>query len=600
MAKPRINGYFPAGSNRIGVSSGVGAPTYVGENIVFPSLRFDNVDMGGMDVEIGRRLPGWLGDNGVSAYVGGYYYRADKEFNTFGVATRLEALVTPNLTFDAKFTNDAVFHNKVGIEFTWLLPNGKCKSCASDTCSEVYRLTEPVVRNTTVVYATQTVNTPQVAINPATGTPIIVVHVNSAAPAGGNGTVTNPYNNLPSAQTGSAPNDIILVQGGSMFTGQGIALQNSQRFLGEGVPHTVDTVQEGVIPLPTVSSSTVLPVIANSPGNAVTLANSNEVSGFTINNSGGEAIFGNGISGTANINNVAINGGASGIGIQNSSAAVTVTNVPIMGAATGITLSNNTGSFDFVGTQTVSGSTVNGVVLSGNSSPVTFDNLQLNATSGPALSATNQTGALTITTGAITALAGTGVNIDNSGTTTAAPLAVNLTSVNATGGANGIALNNAGGTFTVNSAGTAAGSGGTIANTTGAGIAITAESGTATLNQMTITHPTGDGVDVANTAAGGTVTLANPQISLTGAQTGVNVTNNSGTLNLTTPTVAFANPGARRVGAECRRQQQHRRTYRALRPRRMPRPASTWPPTPAPSTAPARRPSPAARSTASI
>ena len=217
----RVNGYFPCGTNRISTYGPMGAaPYYVGENIDFAQTRYDSLDMAGMDFEFGRRLPGWLGENGVSAYVGGYYYMADRAFNTFGVATRLEALISPNLTFDAKFTSDPIFHNKIGIQFTWLLPNGKCKSCAADTCSEVYRLTEPVVRNTTVVYATQAVNTPQVALNPATGTPIIVVHVDSAAPAGGNGTVNDPYNNLPAAQAGSAPNDIILVQGGSMFTGQ--------------------------------------------------------------------------------------------------------------------------------------------------------------------------------------------------------------------------------------------------------------------------------------------------------------------------------------------------------------------------------------------
>ena len=519
-----------------------GAPIYVGENINFPQTRFDSLDMAGTDFEIGRRLPGWLGENGVSAYAGGYYYSADAAFNTFGFMTRLEALLSPNLTIDAKFSTDPLFKNRVGLGVTWLLPNGKCKSCAAETCSEVYRLTEPVVRNRTVVYATQTLNAPQIALNPATGTPIIVVHVDSNAPAGGNGTVNMPYNSLPTAQAGSGPNDIILVQGSSVFTGQAIALQNSQRFLGEGIPHTVDTVQAGVITLPTTSSSTTLPVIQSSPGDAVTLANSNEVSGFTINNSGGAAIAGNGISGTANINNVAINGGATGINIQNSSAAVTVASTPISGAATGINLANNTGSFDFSGTQTVTGSTSTGVLLTGNSAPVTFDNLQLSATTGTGLSATNQTGTLTISAGTITAAAGTGVAIDNSATT-AAPLAVTLQSVNSTGGTNGISLNNAAGTFTVTGSGTTPGSGGTISDATGAGVAITGESGMATLNYVTITNPIGDGVDVTNTAAAGTVTLTGTPITLAGTQTGVNVTGNSGTLNLNSETITGGGSG---------------------------------------------------------
>jgi hypothetical protein len=545
----RVNGYFPCGTNRISTFSALGPAYYAGENIDFGQTRYDNLDMAGTDFEIGRRLPGWLGENGVSAYIGGYYYRADQAFSTFGVMTRLEALISPNLTIDAKFSNDPLFKNKVGIGITYLLPNGKCKSCAAETCSEVYRLTEPVVRNRTVVYATQTLNTPQVALNPATGTPIIVVHVDSAAPAGGNGTVNMPYNTLPAAQAGSAPNDIILVQGGSMFSGQSIDLQNSQRFLGEGIPHTVATVQEGTITLPTTSASTVLPIIANSPGDAVTLANSNEVSGFTINNSGGAAIAGNGIAGTANINNVAVNGGTTGISIQNSSAAVTVTAMPIVGAATGINLQNNTGSFDFVGMQTVTGSTATGVLLSGNSAPVTFDNLQISATTGTGLSATNQTGLLTITTGAISAAAGTGVNIDNSAIATAAPLAITLASVNSAGGTNGINLNNTAGTFTVSGSGTTAGSGGTIGDSTGAGVAITGESGTVALNYMNINNPVGDGIDVTNTAAAGTVTLTGAQIALAGTQTGVNVNGNSGTLNLNGATVTGGGVGLNVAGS---------------------------------------------------
>ncbi len=539
----RVNGYVPCGTNRISSFTALGAPMYVNENIVFGQTRFDNLDMGGFDWELGRRLPGWLGNNGVSAYIGGYYYQADAAFNTLGISSRLEAIISPNLTIDAKFTNDHLFKNRVGLDVTWFLPSGKCKSCADTCCSEVYRLTEPVERNRTVVYATQTLNNPIIATSPTTGLPIIVVHVDSNAPNGGNGNVQSPYNNLPAAQTGSAPNDIILVQAGSEFSGQAITLQNSQRFLGEGIPHTVDTVQAGTITLPTTSNGTVLPIINNSPGDAVTLANGNEVSGFTINNSGGEAIAGNGISGTTNINNVAINGGASGISIANSSTTATITNTPINGAATGISLTNNTGSFDFVGTQTVAGSTAGGVVLSGNSSPVTFDNLQLTATTGTGLSATNQTGTLTITTGAITAAAGTGVSINNSAITTPAPLAISLASVNATGGTNGILLNNAGGSFTVTGSGTTAGSGGTISDTTGVGVSIVGESGTVALNNMNVTDPTLGGVSVTNSTSTANVGLTGAAITLANTQTGVFVNNNSGTFSLNNSTVTGGGTG---------------------------------------------------------
>lgn len=146
----RLNGYFPAGTNRISTFSGVGPA----------QTRYDSLDMGGMDFELGRRLPGWLGDNGVSLYFGGYYYRADASFDTFGAATRLEAIISPNLSIDVKFSNDHLFKNRVGVDITWFLPSSKCKSCTDTYCSELYRLTEPVERNRTVVYATQAINPP--------------------------------------------------------------------------------------------------------------------------------------------------------------------------------------------------------------------------------------------------------------------------------------------------------------------------------------------------------------------------------------------------------------------------------------------------------
>ncbi len=528
--KARSNLYVPIGYERVTEGfTGLGAPFYFGENILFPRTEFDQVSMLGLDAEIGRPLPGWLGENGVSLYGGAYFYRTDKTLNATGVSARLEAIVSPVFTLDAKVTSDPIFKNEASFGITWILPCGRCKSCGPICNEEYYRLTEPVERNRTIVFGTQAVNSPAVATSPTTGQPIIVVHVDSNAATPGNGTFAMPYKTLAAAQAGSAPNDIILVDAGSMFSGQSITLQNSQRFLGEGVPHTVDTVQSGTITLPPPTGGTALPIIANSPGDAVTLANSNEVSGFIINNSGGAAIAGNGISGTANINNNQINGGATGINIQNSSANVTVASTPIAGAATGINLANNTGTFNASGPQSVTGSTATGVALSGLSGATTFDNLTVNATSGTGLSATNLTAPLTITTGTVTAAAGTGVSVNN------APLAVSLTSVNSTGGTNGISLNQASGSFAVTGTGSTAGSGGTIANSTGDGIAVTNSTGTVAISNVNVNNAGGNGATVSGNAAGSSVTLNNLTVS-NPAGVAVSVTGNAGTVALNSPT----------------------------------------------------------------
>ena len=212
-----------------------------------------------------------------------------------------------------------------------------------------------------------------------------------------------------------------------------------------------------------------------------------------------------GNSGTLNLSTATVAftapGAGVGLNVSGSSGTENVSNFTATNAATGINLATDTGTFNGTGTTTVTGSTLNGVDLTTVSGPTSFGTLNVNATMGTGLFATNQTGLLTITGGTINAADGTGVNINNSLITTAAPLAIALTAVNSTDGTNGIALNNAAGSFSVSGTGTTAGSGGTISDSTGAGVSITGESGTVALNYMNISMLTGDGVDVLTSAA---------------------------------------------------------------------------------------------------
>ncbi len=137
----RTNGYFPIGTAR----NTNGAP---------PGA--DIAALTGVDMEFGRRLPGWLGENGVSLYGGWYYYRADRLLTAFGGEMRLEAIVSDVLKLDARMTSDPLFKTNVSFGITYLLPAaGRCKNCAASS-PEYYRLTEPAERNRTVVRALQT------------------------------------------------------------------------------------------------------------------------------------------------------------------------------------------------------------------------------------------------------------------------------------------------------------------------------------------------------------------------------------------------------------------------------------------------------------
>src|SRR4029079_16977017 len=92
---------------------------------------------------------------------------------------------------------------------------------------------EPVMRNDYVTLSHGTAN----GGNPLTntdGSALRVVHVDSNAPAGGHGTVENPFNELNQAGGGgSQAGDIILAHSQSTL-GTSIVLKDNQRLLGEG------------------------------------------------------------------------------------------------------------------------------------------------------------------------------------------------------------------------------------------------------------------------------------------------------------------------------------------------------------------------------
>ncbi|MGE3803756.1 MAG: hypothetical protein AB7K24_03670 [Gemmataceae bacterium] len=94
-------------------------------------------------------------------------------------------------------------------------------------------------------------------------------------------------------------------------------LQNRQRFLGEGIAHYF-TAAQGTFLLPRATQGTTLPVIQNAPLDAITLASSVEVSGFSLANPTRHGILAQNVS-NANINSTSITGGGgSGIASINS------------------------------------------------------------------------------------------------------------------------------------------------------------------------------------------------------------------------------------------------------------------------------------------
>ena len=154
------------------------------------------------------------------------------------------------------------------------------------------------------------------------------------------------------------------------------------------------------------------------------------------------------------------------------SAGVTVgTNVDAVGG-NGVVMSSVSGAVAF-GTLVAHGST-NGVTIAGTGLSTPTTGLQVSSAGG-----------------AISAAAGHGLSVTNA---TIGSANLNLTSISATGGANGIVLNNTGtsGGLKVLGTGTA-GSGGTINNTTGHGVSLTSTANVA-FNNLTVQNSGGSGV----------------------------------------------------------------------------------------------------------
>jgi len=117
--------------------------------------------------------------------------------------------------------------------------------------------------------------------------------------ANGNGQSQSPFNSTSNFTNGARatpdkPSDIIFIFNGDGTTTNytsGITLLANEQLIGEGVALVVNAV--------TLKAAGTKPQITNTAAfsDAVTLSDGNTVSGFTISNATGEAVFGNAIAG---------------------------------------------------------------------------------------------------------------------------------------------------------------------------------------------------------------------------------------------------------------------------------------------------------------
>ncbi|MDT5269850.1 MAG: trimeric autotransporter adhesin [Acidobacteriota bacterium] len=376
--------------------------------------------------------------------------------------------------------------------------------------------------------------------------------VNPSAPAGGDGRLTNPFNcytgsNVPavstcfSATAADDPGDIIFLFSGA-HTG-GNALTNTQKLIGAGATDTLAnlgglTVPTGSDALPSTGGAS--PTITTTNANAIPLAQNNLLRGFTVGNTGtGTKINGSGF-GTLTVGNngspdVTLNGTGQALNLNNGAFAATsgFNGVTSTSSATqGIIFAGITGTVSF-GSTSVSGSTTQGILIGTTTADINFGNTTVSATTD-AISFQNNSGG-TRTLGTLNATGGaTGIAfLHGAG---GGNVTVNGLATLSSATANTVDIQNQAVSTTVNFA-----SGATLTKSAGTntGINLNTDNGNVTFGgTLTIGTAGARFPTTAVTINGGTGTYSLGTVSIfTNSFAGISATNADGTLNTTGGTV---------------------------------------------------------------
>lgn len=410
--------------------------------------------------------------------------------------------------------------------------------------------------------------------------------INNTASCPCDGRLTNPFNTLASFQAvnngagnNPAANDNIFVyESATDYVGP-VTLLNGQRLIGQDATASLSSIT-GLTPppysdpLPVTNSGNATIVNITSASTAITVASGNTLVGFT----GGNAvtdIIGTGF-GTLTVSDVTLNGTGQALNLTTGTLAASFVSISSTNSATtGISLTAVAGSLTSP-TTTITNPTGIGISVGTSSATLNFGNTASTGSGGTGVSLLTNTG--TITFGALTitpdatqrgflatdnsmTITSTGGSISTSGAIAVeitrgsgtTPLIMSLTSVSANGGANGIVLTNTSGSFTVIGDGTNTNnsSGGTIQNTTTAGISLTNTQNISftAMNIHDIARSGIDGQGVVNftlarstinnvgTAAAGQYDESNIAFNDSGAFTNSNL---SGTVSITNNTLTNA------------------------------------------------------------
>ena len=276
----------------------------------------------GFDVSLRFRPKQFAFMNGTFD-VGGYHYNSDLIDAFAGAKVRMGFQALRGMIVSLEVNHDDRFDTTGVLGVGWLF--GANAGGYGNEYSPLGRDLERTSRNDRIVVYNQDVI---LAIDPTTGAPYNVVHINNEAdPAGQDGSAERPYSTAVAAQNLSAPGDVILVNAGDgtdRGMRDGIQLQDNQRLWGNGQSLLIP-IQDGQFFQLCTNPNGVTPTMSNNGGFAVvTLANNNDVAGINIDATGAtHGIFGNG-SGTSIRDNTISNANSDGVLLANVSGDISI------------------------------------------------------------------------------------------------------------------------------------------------------------------------------------------------------------------------------------------------------------------------------------
>ena len=206
--------------------------------------------------------------------------------------------------------------------------------------------------------------------------------VNAAAPAGGDGRLTTPFNTLAAlaainngAGNNPAAGDSIFLYSGS-YAGP-LTLLNNQKLIGQGAGASITAITgltppSGSLPLPAAGGAR--PLITGNTG-GIALGAGNLVRGVSFNNNGGTSLGGPSVGALA-ITEVAVtNTTGTAVNLAGGALNVTLGTVSVNGAVNGIRLANCTGSFTVNGDGSFAQNGTGGTIQNTTGNGIHLDNV---------------------------------------------------------------------------------------------------------------------------------------------------------------------------------------------------------------------------------